>query len=135
MKRVDLISRFVCCVVIGVFAGCGKPLSPQAQAFANMQKAICKNYNLADAVPYVTESSKPMLELTASFAVLGSALGGGNLQDEFAKECANSKLSIIDEIRVNDKRYIIRYKENSGAMKEAIVVLENGQWKVALAGK
>jgi len=135
MAKIGLVTKFTFCLFMGLFIGCGKSLSPQAQAFANMQKAICKNYNLADAVPYVTESSKPMLELTASFAVLGSALGGKNFQDELAKECASGKLAIVDEIRVNDNRYIIRHKEMSGAVKEAVVVLENGQWKVALAGK
>jgi len=135
MARIILrsLGAFLCSSTF-LLAACGGSFSPQARVVIDMQRAICQNFNLADAAPYVTEASKPMLELTSTFAMLGAAMSGQNFADEFAKECHKGS-AIVDEIRVNDQRYIIRYREGSGALKEAIVVMENGQWKVALIGK
>ena len=113
---------------------CGKSLSPQAQVVVDMQKAICRNYKITDAKPYVTKSSAAMLDLISGFAELGKAFGGQAAQDQMAKDC-HGETVVIDEIRVNSHRYLIKYREASGDIKEIPVENENGQWKVSLPGK
>ncbi len=107
--------------------------SPQAKVLFDMGKAICRNGgNLIAAKPFVTESSKAILDLGQAFMPLAQAMNGQKFNDELAKGCQNP-FKILNEVKVNNGRYLIEYLEHTGERKEVAIVFENG-WKVDLSG-
>lgn len=116
-----------------ILTACGKSVSPQAKAFLDMRASICKGGGLAAAKPYVTESSKALLDITDAFMPLAQVMQGQAMNDALAKDC-QSPPKITNEVKVNNQRYLIQYIDLTG-QKEVAVVLENGQWKVQLSGK
>lgn len=125
---------FLSGLLIAVFiSACGMPVSPQAKAFLDMRASICKGVGLAAAKPYVTESSKVFLDITDAYMPLAQKILGQAMNDDLAKDCQNPP-KIINEVKVNNQRYLIQYIDLTG-QKEVAVVLENGQWKLQLSGK
>jgi hypothetical protein len=116
-----------------IISACGKSTSPQAQAFLNMRAAVCKGGGLAAAKPFVTEGSQAILDISNAFMPLAQAMGGNEMADALAKDCQNPP-RIINEVKVNNGRYLIQYSDLTG-QKEVAVVMENGSWKVQLSGK
>ena len=115
-------------------AACEKITSQQAQAFINMRKAICQGGSLASAKPFVTEGSKAALDFTQALMPLAQIFTGERMDDALAKDCQNTP-KVINQIKVNDKRYLIQFTNSSeDKVNEIAVVLENGQWKVQLFG-
>lgn len=115
-------------------AACEKPIPPQAQAFLNMRKAICEGGSLASAKPFVTERSKSALDFTQALMPLAQIFTGERMDDALAKDCQNTP-KVINQIKVNDKRYLIQFilTTDNNEKNEVAVVLENGEWKVQLS--
>ena len=57
------------------------------------------------------------------------------MSDLLAKQCHNWKFRLVDEIKVDEARYILHTGDRNAEMQEYVVVRENGVWKVALSGK
>jgi hypothetical protein len=111
-------------------------LSPRQKVVKEAQRAMCDSRSLKGMLPYVSEKSRPMLELASSMAELGTLLSGQSLADRIAIECTGSGPDFVDEVRVTDVRYIVRTRTpGQKDLTETIVVLEGGVWKIALQGK
>ena len=125
------------CIGIGLLlAGCDSfVMSPRAEVVKSMESAICRDRNMRAAEPYVTEASKPVLQLVVAAADLAQIFQKNALADLVAAECHNWKFRLIEEIKVDEGRYILRTGEQESRMQEFVVVRENGEWKVALSGK
>lgn len=114
-----------------LLAACSKPVSPQAKVILDMRQAICQSGSLAAAKPYVTQSSRAILDFGEAMLPFAKLFGGEQqIQDALAKDCQHPP-TITNEIRVNDRRYLIEYRDSEGS-HEAAVVLEQGAWKLQL---
>ena len=117
-------------------AGCDQlDTSPRKKVVKDAIKSVCNQSSIEAIDPYVTEASKPLVQLAATFSKLGDASGLVRVTDSIAIACADIQVKILDEVKVSDSRYIVRLKtgkENS--VENFIIVLENGSWKIALIG-
>ena len=67
---------------------------------------------------------------------LGQAFLGSVVSDRIALECHAGQQRFVDEIQVNEQRYIVRTKNpGSETVVETVLVLEEGGWKIALLGR
>ena len=124
-------------ITFSIFAGgCDNIMSsPRAQAVKNMESAICRDRNVKAAEPYVTEASKPVLQLTMAGVELIQIFQKNAMADSIAQKCHNWTFRLVDEIKVDEGRYIIHTGDRNGDQQEYVVVRESGEWKVALSGK
>lgn len=121
-------------LVFSILIGCERS-KPYEQAVIDLRKATCRNFNILDAAPFVSENSKPLLNQVSKMAELGAKMEGRRLDDIMSQECTKPT-KIIKSVRVNDSRYIVSYLENTtGAEKRAAVISENGSWKVDFTSK
>lgn len=109
--------------------------SPRAQAVKNMESAVCRDRNVKAAAPYITEASRPMLDLALAGIELAQIFQKNAMADSVAKDCHNWTFQFLDEIKVNEDRYIIHTGGSNGENHEYVVLREAGEWKVALSGK
>lgn len=111
-------------------------LSPRQEVVRAANKALCEKLDIRAMIPFVTESSQPLLNLAGSFAELGKVLGE-NSADRMAVECQTGKgFDFAQEVKVSEARYVVRTKSRAtGEITEYVVVLESGKWKIALTGK
>ena len=124
----------LCCSIL--VGGCDNiMLSPRAQAVRNMESAVCHYRSVKAAAPYVTEASKTLLGLAMAGVEFAQIFQGNAMADTIAKHCHNWSFRFVDEIKVNEGRYIIHTGERNGEMQEYVVLRENGEWKVAMSGK
>ena len=130
MKIMHIFKKFkvkttilLCCLTVHGLVHSGAP----AQAYIDMRNGMCKSGGMSGALPYVTDRLTPfvmqMIQMESLIKETREA------QDTLAKQCYFG-IQILNEIPVNNQRYIIRYKDDDGAIKEAPVSLENGKWKV-----
>ena len=128
--RLALVAGFL----VLTFAGCGEILlSPRQQVVRDAHRAICEARNVKAMAPYVTERSRPMLELATSLAELGQAFSGGALADRIAVECQSARTEFLDEVQVSETRFIVRTRISGKAeITDTVVVQEGGQWRIAL---
>jgi hypothetical protein len=98
-----------------------------AQAYVNMRNGMCKSRSMSGALPYVTNRMIPYVNQMIQMETMMK--GMQNYQDTFAKQCY-SGIKILNEIPVSNQRYIIRYVDSDGSIKEVPVTLESGAWKV-----
>ena len=120
-----------------VLSGCnGILLSERQKVVKASHDAVCKENDFKAMRPYLSKSSTPILDLSSSLANLSQIFVGSALSDRIAIECHTDKLQFVDEIKVNEERYIVLTK-NAGSenMTETIVILEGGAWKIALLGR
>lgn len=122
-------------VVAGI-AGCDQlDPSPRKKVVKDAIKSVCNQSNIEAIDPYVTEASRPLVQLAATFSKLGDASGLVQVTDSIAIACADTQVKILDEVRVSDSRYIVRVKTGEqNAVENFTIVLENGSWKIALIG-
>ena len=121
-------------IVLVAMTGCDAlMLSPRQKVVRDATRAVCEARDIQAMSPFLTEKSRPMLELATSFIGLGKVLGM-NPADAIAKDCKDSEESeMLDEVKVSDTRYIVRSRAKSrGETQETIVVQENGQWRITL---
>lgn len=86
--------------------------------------------------PYLSKSSLPILELSSSLTNLSQIFIGSALSDRIAVECHSGEQKFVDEIKVNNERYIVRTKNSKAeSLVETVVILEDGVWKIALLGR
>lgn len=118
------------------FTGCDQlDTSPRKKVVKDAIRGVCSQKNIEAIDPYVTEASRPIVQLAATFSKLGDATGLVRVTDSIAIACADTQVKIVDEVKVSDSRYIVRAKmgeENS--VENFTIVLENGNWKIALIG-
>ena len=126
-----------CAGFIFLLAACGQyALTPRQAVVRDAMKAVCDQRSFSAMGPYLTETSKPMIELITSMAELGKIMGE-NPADKIAIECqSGGGAEFFDEIRVTDSRYIVRLRnKGSHEITEYIVIQESGSWKIELTGK
>ena len=117
-------------------AGCDQlDTSPRKKVVRDAISSVCNQKNIEAIEPYVTEASRPLVQLAATFSKLGDATGLVQITDSIAIACADSQIKIVDEVKVSESRYIVRAKTGEGSSVENFtIVLENGNWKIALLG-
>lgn len=131
------ISTCLMILFLVVLSGCnGILLSERQKVVKASHDAVCKEKDFKAMRPYLSKSSTPILDLSSSLANLSQIFVGSALSDRIAIECHTDKLQFVDEIKVNEERYIVLTK-NAGSenMTETIVILEGGAWKIALLGR
>lgn len=120
--------------IVICFAGCDQlDVSPRKKVVKDAIQSVCSQKSIGAIDPYVTEASRPIVQLAATFSQLGDATGLVRVTDSIAIACADTKVKVLDEVKVSDSRYIVRVKtgeENS--VENFAVVQENGSWKIAL---
>lgn len=123
-------------VVSAGLAGCDQlDTSPRKKVVKDAIKAVCNQNSIEAIDPYVTEASRPLVQLAATFSKLGDATGLVRVTDSIAIACADSQIKILDEVKVSDSRYIVRAKTGQdNSVENFTIVLENGNWKIALIG-
>ena len=126
-------------VLFLVFAGavgCDQlDTSPRKKVLKDAIQAVCNQKSIEAIEPYVTETSRPIVQLAATFSKLGDATGLVQVTDSIAIACADSQVKILDEVKVSDSRYIVRAKTGQdNSVENFTIVLENGNWKIALIG-
>lgn len=124
-------------VLLSFLVGCnGVLLTERQKVVKNSQEAVCKENDFKAMRPYVTKNSIPILELSSSLTNLSQILLGSALADRIAVECHSGEQRFVDEIKVNDERYIVRTKNSdANSLVETVVILEDGIWKIALLGR
>lgn len=124
-------------VLLSFLVGCnGVLLTERQKVVKNSQEAVCKENDFKAMRPYVTKNSIPILELSSSLTNLSQILLGSALSDRIAVECHSGEQRFVDEIKVNDERYIVRTKNSdANSLVETVVILEDGIWKIALLGR
>jgi hypothetical protein len=122
--------------VVAALAGCDQlDTSPRKKVVKDAIKSVCNQSNIEAIDPYVTEASRPLVQLAATFSKLGDASGLVQVTDSIAIACADTQVKILDEVKVSDSRYIVRVKTGEqNAVENFTIVLENGSWKIALIG-
>jgi hypothetical protein len=134
------LNQFLACLMIlflVVLSGCnGILLSERQKVVKASHDAVCKDKDFKAMRPYLSKSSASILDFSSSLANLSQIFVGSALSDRIAIECHTDKHQFVDEIKVNEERYIVRTK-NAGSenMTETIVILEDGAWKIALLGR
>jgi len=132
MKKINLLAS---AKVRAILVFCGITFfglahsGPPAQAYVDMRNAMCKSGGMAGALPYLTDKVKPFAMQMMEIESLTK--GTREYEDTLAKQCYYG-VQILNEIPVNNQRYIIRYRDSDGVIKEAAVSLEGGRWKVDL---
>ena len=111
-------------------------LSARQQVVRDAHDAVCKRRDITAMAPFLTEGSQPVLKLMGSMAELGKVFGA-NPSDRLAVECqTGAGFEFLEEVQVNDARYIVRTQARGGAdVTEYVVVQEAGRWKILLGGK
>jgi len=117
--------------------GCdGMFISERQKVVKTSHEAVCNEKDFKAMRPYLSKSSLPILELSSSLTNLSQIFIGSVLSDRIAIECHSGKQKFLDEIKVNDARYIVRTKNsNADSLVETVVILEDGVWKIALLGR
>ena len=111
-------------------------LSERQKIVKASHEAVCKDNDFKAMRPFVSKSSVPILEFSSSLTSLTQILMGSALSDRIAVECHAGDQRFVDEIKVNDERYIVRTKNpGSESLIETVVVFEDGAWKIALLGR
>ena len=134
------LNQFLACLMISflvVLSGCnGVLLSERQKVVKASHDAVCKEKDFKAMRPYLSKGSVQILDLSSSLANLSQIFIGNALSDRIAIECQTDKQQFVDEIKVNEERYIVRTKSaGSENMTETIVILEDGAWKIALLGR
>ncbi len=110
--------------------------SPRKKVVKDAIKSVCNQKSIEAIEPYVTEASRPVVQLAATFSKLGDATGLVQVTDSVAIACADSQVKVLDEVKVSDSRYIVRATTGQdNSVENFTIVLENGNWKIALLGK
>ena len=124
-------------VLLSFLVGCnGVLLTERQKVVKHSQEAVCKENDFKAMRPYVTKNSIPILEISSSLTNLSQILLGSALSDRIAVECHSGEQRFVDEIKVNDQRYIVRTKNSdANSLVETVVILEDGVWKIALLGR
>lgn len=106
---------------------------PEEQVVYEMYDAMCAQRDVAAMKPYLTKSSQGLLGfVTLAFM----ANGNMTMADAIAQSCANGRVEIANKVQVNEGRYVMDVVPPGSSEPTKLVVLqEEGQWKVALAGK
>jgi hypothetical protein len=123
--------------LLNFLLGCkGILLTERQKVVKQSQEAVCKENDFKAMRPYVTKNSIPILELSSSLTNLSQILLGSALSDRIAVECHSGEQRFVDEIKVNDERYIVLTKNSdANSLVETVVILEDGVWKIALLGR
>ena len=123
-------------IVLAGLSGCDQfDTSPRKKVVKDAIKSVCNQSNIEAIDPYVTEASRPIVQLAATFSKLGDASGLVRVTDSIAIACADTQVKILDEVKVSDSRYIVRVKTGEqNAVENFTIVLENASWKIALLG-
>lgn len=135
MKK-NIRTIIVFCFVGLTLTGCDLlDTSPRKKVLKEAIKSVCNQKNIEAIEPHVTEASRPLVQLAATFSKLGDATGLVQVTDSIAIACADSQVKIMDEVKVTDSRYIVRAKmDENSSVENFTLVLENGNWKIALIG-
>jgi hypothetical protein len=122
---------------MSLIVGCdGIFISERQKVVKTSHEAVCKENDFKAMRPYLSKSSLPILELTSSLTNLSQIFIGNTLSDRIAIECHSGKQKFLDEIKVNNERFIVRTKNsNANNVVETVVILEDGVWKIALLGR
>jgi hypothetical protein len=136
MKIQQIWISIACITWMTILVGCEQfSLSERQKVVQASHDAVCKTKDLNAMKPFVTESSKPILEISTSITSLSQIFLGNTLSDRIAVECQSTKLGFVDEIKVNEQRYIVRTRQTGAQeVKESVLILENGAWKISLLG-
>jgi hypothetical protein len=123
--------------LLSFLLGCnGILLTERQKVVKHSQEAVCKESDFKAMRPYVSKNSIPILELSSSLTNLSQIFLGSSLSDRIAIECHSGEQKFVDEIKVNDERYIVRTKNSkTDNLVETVVILEDGVWKIALLGR
>lgn len=99
-------------------------------------EALCKENDFKAMRPFVSKNSLSVLDLTSVITNIGQAFVGSPISDRIAVECHAGQQNFVDEIKVNDQRFIVRTKNpGSEEIIETVMLLEDGVWKIALLGR
>ncbi len=128
-----LVMLFLVCITS---IGCDQlDVSPHKKVVKDAIRSVCNQKNIEAIESYVTESSKPLIKLAATFSKLGEAAGLVQVTDSIAIACADTEVKLLDEVKVSDTRYIVRARMGAdNSVENFAVVLEQGNWKIALIG-
>jgi hypothetical protein len=128
-----LLMLFLACISL---VGCDQlDPSPRKKVVKDAIRSVCNQKNIEAIEPYVTESSKPLVQLAATFSKLGEAAGLVQVTDSIAIACADTEVKVLDEVKVSDARYIVRARMGAdNSVENFTVVLEQGNWRIALIG-
>ena len=123
--------------VLSSLMGCyGLLLTERQKVVKTSHEAVCKDNDIKAMRPYLSKGSLPILELSSSLTNLGQIFIGSALSDRIAVECHSGEQKIVDEIKINNERYIVRTKNSKAeSLVETVVILEDGVWKIALLGR
>jgi len=123
--------------LLNFLLGCkGILLTERQKVVKHSQEAVCKESDFKAMRPYVSKNSIPILELSSSLTNLSQILLGSALSDRIAVECHSGEQRFVDEIKVNDERYIVLTKNSdANSLVETVVILEDVVWKIALLGR
>jgi len=114
-------------------SGCGVFAPAEEKVVHNMYESMCEQRSVDAMKPYLTVKSQKLL----GFVKLGLLANGTlNEADAIAEGCSKGSVVIQNKVRVNDARYLMEVMPpGSEEPTKLAVVLEDGQWKVALGGK
>ena len=124
-------------MLVHLLAGCTQWItSERYKVVREAHEALCKENDFAAMKPFLSKNSLPLLNLTSAISNFGDIFIEGVVSDRIAVECHGSQLRFVDEIKVNDKRYIVRTRSASSQdAVETVVLFEDGKWKIALLGR
>ncbi|MCE2860732.1 MAG: hypothetical protein LW731_12985 [Oxalobacteraceae bacterium] len=135
MKKYIKTVIMLCLVCISSAACDQFDMSPRKKVVKEAIRSVCSQKNIEAIEPYVTESSKSLIQLAATFSKLGEATGLVQITDSIAIACADTQVKVLDEVKVSDVRYIVRARlGEENAVENFTLVLEQGNWKIALIG-
>lgn len=99
----------------------------------DMYKSMCDNRSVEAMKPHLTEKSQNLLGFV-KLALLAN--GTFNEADAIAEACSKGSVIIHNKVKVNDARYLMEIiAPGSEEATKLAVVMEDGNWKVALGGK
>lgn len=123
-------------LLISLVACTGLLLSERERVVHEAHEAVCRASDYKAMRPFLSKGSVPLLDLSTSLTSLTQAVTGSALADYIATQCHSGEQTVVDEIRVNDDRYIVRTKTaQSDRVSETVVVREDGAWKISLLGR
>ena len=136
-QHLKVLKAALVLAVMQSLGGCEQwVMSDRQKVVKAAHEAICSEKDLEAIKPFVSKSSLPLLELTSAITNFGQVLIGSALSDRIAVECHSGQQRFVDEIKVSERRFIVRTKNpGSEEIIETVVLLEEGNWKIALLGR
>ncbi len=119
-------------LLLGLSA-CGFFAPAEERVVYDMYKSMCEQQTVEAMKPYLTVQSQKLLV----FVKLGLLANGTlNEADAIAEGCSKGNVVIQNKVKVNDARFLMEIMPpGSKEPTKLAVVLEGGQWKIALGGK